>query len=412
MPYAFRNQPLKGLYLTYQLIAILFVRLPLLVLFNIPKSWRPRKSWTLKRTILIKLVRLLSETGTQVGTVFKVPNHLAITPGVGVNGVWVEPANHLVTGNLKMWAELAKVASIRVPGYWIHRKGSSIEVASPPQPGEKVIYQLHGGGYVSLSAHPTDFTAAIVRGYVQYIDPVQRVFSLEYRLASAKPFAERYPFPTQLLDALAGYNYLIDVVGFASEDIILSGDSAGGNLAHALVRYLTDYQGTTVVSLPAPPGALILLSPWVDLGTTTEALPNGSAARFFNTDHLGAGPNSDGGLDYAKSAFCGPHGLEAAETNAYISPASLNPALVVDFKKFPRTFIVAGGAESLYDSIVTLKDRMIQDLGEGNGVKPFEGKVRYYEAPDGIHDYTAFEWCYEPERTATFKAINRWVTAL
>ncbi|KAF8960369.1 Alpha/Beta hydrolase protein [Flammula alnicola] len=394
MPYAFRNQPLKGLYLTYQLIATLFARFPLWVLFNIPKSWRPRKTWTLKRTILVKLLRLLMDIGTQIGPLLKVPNHLAIAPGVGVNGVWVGTANHLVTGNLKMWAEIAKVTSVRVPGYWMHKKGSSIKVASPPQPGEKVVYQLHGGGYVRLSAHPKDVTAAIARGYVQYIDPVQRVFSLEYRLASRKPFAELYPFPTQLLDALAGYNYLVDVVGFASEDIILSGDSAGGNLAHALARYLTDYQGTTNVPLPAPPGALILLSPWVDLGTTTESLPNGSAHRFLKSDYIGT-PN--GGVDYSKN-------------NAYISPASRHPALVVDFKKFPRTFIVAGGAEVLYDSIATLKDRMIEDLGEGNGVKPGAGKVRYYEAPDGIHDYTVFEW-HEPERTDTFKEINRWVTA-
>jgi len=47
-------------------------------------------------------------------------------------------------------------------------------------------------------------------------------------------------------------------------------------------------------------------------------------------------------------------------------------------------------------------------LGEGNGVEPDDGKVRYFEAPDGIHDYLVFTW-HEPERTNTFKAINKWV---
>ena len=34
---AFRRQPLKGLYLTYQLIATLFVRIPYWVLLSIPR---------------------------------------------------------------------------------------------------------------------------------------------------------------------------------------------------------------------------------------------------------------------------------------------------------------------------------------------------------------------------------------
>lgn len=342
----------------------------------------------------------------RVGPLTKLPNHLAVTPGVDVNGVWVAAANDLVTGDLKTLAAIANVSSVRLPGYWIHKKGTSIKVASAPRPGEKVIYQLHGGAYVRLSAHPTDPTANISKGYVKYIDSVSRVFSIEYRLASSKPYQVAFPFPTQLLDALAGYNYLVNVVGFAPENIILSGDSAGGNLAYALTRYLTENQGSINVKLPAAPGALILLSPWLDLGTTTQSIPNGSATKFVVSDYIA--PES--GADYAKVSFCGPHGLGAAEINPYISPASLHPNLIVDFKKFPRTFIVAGGAEVLYDSINIFKDRMIKDLGEGNDVEPGEGKVRYFEAPDGIHDYLVFSW-HEPERTDTLKEINRWVAA-
>jgi len=336
----------------------------------------------------------------------KLPNHLAITPGVEIDGVWVEPVDHLVTGNLKIWAEISNVTSVRLPGYWTHKKGSSIEVASAPLPGEKVIYSLHGGAYIRLSAHPTDPTAGIARGLLKHVDPVTRVFAIEYRLASSTPFPVAYPFPTQLIDALAGYNYLVNVVGVKPDDIVVVGDSAGGNLAHALVRYLTDYQGTSEVNLPGPPGALLLLSPWVNIGTTHETLPNGSAKRFFSSDYI---ISAGGRADYAKTSFLGPHGFDAAETNRYISPASLSPDLKVDFRKFPRTFIVSGGAEILYDQIKTFSDRMIADLGEGNGVEG-EGKVRYFEAPDGIHDYLIFSW-HEPERTNTFKEINRWITA-
>jgi len=71
---------------------------------------------------------------------------------------------------------------------------------------------------------------------------------------------------------------------------------------------------------------------------------------------------------------------------------------------------VAGGAEVLYDSIVVAKDRMVKDLGEGNGVKPDEGKVRFYVGADAVHDYLVFTW-HEPERTKTFKEINKWLSA-
>ena len=339
------------------------------------------------------------------GPLTKTPNHLAITPGKNVHGVWVGEANHLVTGDLKIWADIANVSSVRVPGYWTHKKGTSTEVASPPQPSEKVVYFLHGGGYVHQSAHPSDLTSVIVRGLLEHVEPVTRVFSLEYRLAAGPPKPAN-PFPTQLLDALAGYNYLVNVVGFLSQNIIFVGDSAGGNLAHALTMYLTEYKDTTDVVIPAPPNAVILLSPWVDLGVTHTSLPNGSAKTVLS-DYLNI---ADSRIKYAADAFTGPHGREIAETNPYISPASLDPALHVDFKNFPRMFLVGGGAEVMIDSIRTYRDRIVKDLGEGNGVKEGEGKVRYFEAPDGFHDYLVFT-SYEPERTKTLVEINKWVSA-
>jgi acetyl esterase/lipase len=341
------------------------------------------------------------------GPIRPTPNHLAITPGENVHGIWVEAANHLVTGDLKIWAETADVSSVRVPGYWTHKKGTSITVASPPQPSEKVVYFLHGGAYVRLSAHPGDPTAAIPRALLRHVEPVTRVFSLEYRLAVGKPSKPAHPFPTQLLDALAGYNYLINVIGFSPNDIIVVGDSAGGNLAHALTMYLTEYKDTTDVALPAPPSAVVLLSPWVDLGITHINLPKGSARTLVASDYLNI---AAGGTNDATDAFTGPHGRGVTETNPYISPASLDPGLHVDFKKFPRTFIVGGGAEVLIDSIRTLRDRMVKDLGEGNGVKEGEGKVRYFEAPDGFHDYLVFPW-FEPGCTNTLTEIDKWVSA-
>ncbi|KAF9465001.1 Alpha/Beta hydrolase protein [Collybia nuda] len=332
----------------------------------------------------------------KAGPLVTTPNHLAITPGVNVHGAWAEPVPELITGELATWMSATSVTPARVPGYWTYKKGFNPDIGAPPTPGEKVVYLMHGGAYIRLSAHPTDPTAAIARGLVQHIGSVHRAFSIEYRLASHKPYPVANPFPAALLDALAGYNYLVDVVGFTPSNIIIAGDSAGGNLAHALTRYLIEYKDTPGVNLPAPAGALILLSPWMDLSTSHE-VPGSSAETCAPSDYIRP---IEKGIHYAKDAFLGPLGIGAASHNKYISPASLHPSMTVDFKGFPRTFIVAGGAEVLLDQIRTFRERMAKDLDDKH--------LKYVEAEDGIHDYLVFEW-HEPERTDTLKQIGKWV---
>jgi acetyl esterase/lipase len=221
----------------------------------------------------------------------------------------------------------------------------------------------------------------------------KQVFTLEYRLSVGPPQG-RHPFPTALIDALAGYNYLVNVLGFSPSNIIIVGDSAGGNLALALIRYLVEYQMSPGVLLPSPPGFLALLSPWADIGTSH--IRSGSS-EYTNsaTDIL-----SNDQLDYCRFAFMGPHGIKAIDTNEYISPASLNIPHV-SFVGFPRTFIVSGGAETLLDQIRTLRDRMVKDLGSA---------VIYYEGQDGIHNYPCFHF-FEPLRSNTLGMIGRWITA-
>lgn len=298
---------------------------------------------------------------------------------------------------MKTWASIAGVEAIRIPGYWIDKPGQQERTLTiqPPSPGEKVLYCLHGGGYTDLSAHPDNVVSSIAKALVQHCSKsVHRAFSIEYRLSSFSPYDIANPFPTALIDALAGYYYLVNTVGFEPSDIIIEGDSAGGNLALALTRYLVENKSE---SLPAPPSSVILLSPWADLGRSHDG-PSASTT-VFTMDYLRA-PR----IQWAATAFVGIHGMGSADINRYISPASLHPNANARFEGFPRTFVVAGGAEKLYDSIVTLKEKMVKDMGEGSG----DGQVTYYEAPDAIHDYLIFPW-HEPERGDTLRTISKWI---
>lgn len=284
----------------------------------------------------------------------------------------------------------------------MHKEGSNVKVDSPPMAGEKVVYHLHGGAYVRCSAHPSDMTANIPRGILKFAESVHRTFSVEYRLSSTRPFAVANPFPSALIDAIAGYSYLVNDVGFSPTDIIVTGDSAGGNLAHALTRYLVENQNSSIDKLPPPPGGLVLFSPWCDASDSHD-VPGSSTFIFRTTDIITPNHGS-----FAKRAFLGPHGLEEANINRYISPSCRYPSLSINFKGFPRTLITAGGVEILVDQIRLMRARMVDDLGEGDGVEGDKGKVQYIEEPDALHDYAIFKW-HEPERSNTLKEVARWI---
>ncbi|KAF9070640.1 Alpha/Beta hydrolase protein [Rhodocollybia butyracea] len=401
-----RHQPFKGLYLTFQLFSTVLVRIPLWVALAIPPSWRPRAQWSIRRVVQLKLLRLILAITKTTGN-SKTPNHTAITPVDQADphspaALWISPIpSQLVRDELAIWATAADISPVRIPGYWLNKKGSHITVSAPPMPGEKVVYALHGGGFRALSAHPSDPTAAIAHGLLQHVDTVQRVFSCEYRLTLADSSGNNeLPnrcFPGALIDALAGYIYLVETVGFDPQDIIVEGDSAGGNLALALTRYLVEHPNS---GFPAPPGALVLLSPWVNLGTPISGV-RPSWINNARCDYIGPDVDIVGYLR-AAGAYVGPHGLGAADINPYISSASVNPTMKVDFKGFPRTFITSGGAEVFYDMHCVLRDRMVRDLGPD--------MVRFHFAPHAVHDWLGLTF-HEPERTEALREIAAWLTS-
>jgi len=340
-----------------------------------------------------------------------VPGHTRIDPPKlpGSHGVWIPPlTDDLIVGEIKSRAEAFNVSSVQIPGYWIHKDPGS-KAEESPKPGEKIVYYVHGGGYVGATGHPDGPLASVPKGFLEYCSTITRTFSVEYRLVSLSEKGV-HPFPTALLDALAGYTYLVDL-GFKEEDIVLCGDSAGGNLALALTRYLVDNQDIAP-GLPRAPGTLVLLSPWADMSESLEANPS---ARLPTTTtqpaaHDWASPTNSKEMARAVKAFLGnrPDEIVNAKRYVYSSPAS--PYLLgltsdsttrkVSFEGFPRTWLDFGGSEVLRDQIKRLQVAMEEDLGEN--------RFRSNECPGGIHGYIVFEW-FQPERSENMRKIAAWV---
>ncbi|KAG7098679.1 hypothetical protein E1B28_000593 [Marasmius oreades] len=386
MTLQYRRQPLKTIYLAYEAFTTVFIKIPVWVIIALLKSWRPVPTRSISRTILVQLISNLVNVMDKTGPLTYEPSFRDLEDK---DGVWVDPVSHLVTGELKTWAFVASVKPIRIPGYFF---GTRIE--HPANPSQKVVYSLHGGSYIQCSAHPSGVNSTLAHALLSKTNSnITTVFAIEYRLSATHPLIPSNPFPAALVDAIAGYNYLVSTLGVPSSNIIIEGDSSGGNLALALTRYLVEHQTTT--DMPSPPGGLLLLSPWCDIGLSHD-VPRSNSILKADYDPEPCG------MDYAKEAFVGPHGMGAADINPYISPASLHPSLSVSFKGFPKSFICAGEAENLHPQIQVLKGRMVRDIDE---------RVTYWEGKDEPHDYLLFPWL-SPTWAATMKAISDWVSSI
>ena len=133
--------------------------------------------------------------------------------------------------------------------------GVRAEVVSSRALGsQRTVIHFHGGGYCVGSASEARSWAAHLSAQAGC-----RVVLPEYRLAP------EHRYPAALEDARAVMRALSGEAGPGS--VVVSGDSAGGGLALALVLSMREEdQGL--------PAGCILLSPWLDLGRDRRAVPD------------------------------------------------------------------------------------------------------------------------------------------
>lgn len=183
---------------------------------------------------------------------------------------------------------------------------------------EKIILQLHGGGYIGAMRNAYRTFA----GLYNEVSKGMSVLTIDYRVAP------EHPYPAALEDAVAAYQWLLDR-GYFGYQIILAGDSAGGGLAMALCHYLNDHK------MPLPCG-IVAMSPWTDLLASGESYETN-----FEKDPLFG--NTRDSLIYNKD-YVGDHD----PMDSYISP------LYGDFRGFPPMLIQVGSYEMLLSDSVSV----------------------------------------------------------
>ena len=193
-----------------------------------------------------------------------------------------------------------------VPGEWSIVPGSD---------ASRVLLFFHGGGYCSGSilSHRRMVTEA---GRAARM----RTLAVQYRLAP------EHPYPAAHEDAMTAWRFLRGQ-GIAACDIVVGGDSAGGNLTITLINRLR-------AAGEEQPACAWLASPWTDLTMSGASLETKAAVDpLIHRVYL------------EELADCyAPNPIDRKDP--LISP------LFSDLRGFPPTLIQVGSSEALLDDSV------------------------------------------------------------
>lgn len=153
------------------------------------------------------------------------------------------------------------------------------------------------------------------------------VLAFQYRLAP------EHPYPEALEDARLVWEYLM-YLGWGARDIILAGDSAGGNLALELALDLRDSQRML-------PWRMVLLSPWTDMTASGD-----SYEECRDLDPL----LTRAYIEAVREAYAPGEDWSLPE----FSP------LFADLQGLPPTLIQVGGREILRDDSTRLHQKLLE----------------------------------------------------
>lgn len=184
-----------------------------------------------------------------------------------------------------------------------------------------VILYCHGGGY-STGSRLYARTLTTKLAETTSMD----VLAFDYRLAP------EHPYPAACEDAMKAWDYLM-LLGYGARDVIVAGDSAGGNLALSLVLKLKEEKRLL-------PRGLVLLSPWTDL----------TASGKTHTTRALVDPVLD--ADYLRK-MTENYAAGRELTDPLISP------LFGEFEGFPPTYIQVGDNEMLLSDSTMLHKKLV-----------------------------------------------------
>jgi len=262
-------------------------------------------------------------------------------PGPSIQGVIVREALRMMVGMMEMRgsgiidagaASAPTTKQWKAPWGFTYTKyavnGVPVELLVKKRgTPERLILILHGGAYV---IGLVDLYRDLAVRYAT-ISGGASVALVDYRIAP------EHTFPAALEDAETVWNWLLKQ-GYREENIIVVGDSAGGNLTLALGLKLRD-DGRRM------PKAILCMSPWADMTASGESY----RANLYKDPMFGLLPweeprKNESGI---KNPYAGGHPLD----DPYLSP------VYGDYRGFPPMLIQVGTEEILESDAITVYEK-------------------------------------------------------
>ncbi|MDR0407232.1 MAG: alpha/beta hydrolase [Holosporales bacterium] len=188
----------------------------------------------------------------------------------------------------------------------------------PENTNRNILLYFHGGGWVRGSIESHDCVCRKIANALNV-----KVLSVEYRLAP------QYKFPIALHDVLSVYCGLLDKRNMDFDEIILSGDSAGGNLCAALCMKLKEAQFSQY------PMAQILFYP-----VLSNDFDSPSFTKFGHEPSL---------TKSMMLKFIDMYTKKDPADDVFVNNKFLYPVLEKDMSLFPKTLIVSAEKDVLLD---------------------------------------------------------------
>lgn len=286
-----------------------------------------------------------------------------------------------------------------LPGYGERYDANSIWLVKQPNrsPDDPVIIYLHGGGFF-LQTMPQQLKFILSTYHLLTPEKKKKtsILLLDYKLAS-----RGYTFPTQMLQLDQTYERLVQE---NNKNIVLMGDSAGGNMAVGLTQFFQAKEEPVQY-----PSKLILFSPWMKLAPLPYDMTELSSWKQCEDYDL---------IHHSKFGDISQLALIIGKKDPFSliwSPMGKNPRQRLDWETIPSysdpnydVFVLVGEDESFRDDVLEWAKYALDvpfhgthSYGTEKGYteerysfvrrnQPGKANVNLHVEPQGLHDAILF----------------------
>lgn len=276
-----------------------------------------------------------------------------------------------------------------------------------PRDAKKVMIHLHGGGYVLPAAgYVFEYLYTMREDLKKNLPESQcgpdsnsvlpSILILSYDLS---PGAQ---FPRQLIQANMLLNHMLTVRKYAPKDLILSGDSAGANLALALLSHIVHpHQAVPQSDFPLQEKFLgvILISPWAHFDYSTPAFTTNAIKDDISIPFL-----ENCSKAFLGTAYPHPQDKDTPYTQPAFAPSEWWKDIPVD-----QILITGGEDEVLVDGIRDLRRHLVEGLGASSDGISGSKHIELVIAKGEAHESPMLDTALGIQTGESAKRIEGWV---